>query len=120
MDVLRIDVESPFAKEDFARSLKNTGFAVLYNHPISQTLINDTYKEWQAFFKSTDKNDYHFIRETQDGFFPGTISETAKGASTKDIKEFFQFYPWGQFPIGMSDNTLQTVLQITIDMANLP
>ncbi len=105
MDVLRIDVESSTAQKDFTTSLKNTGFAVLYNHPISQELINNTYEEWQHFFESDTKNDYHFVRETQDGFFPAATSEVAKGASTKDIKEFFQYYPWGQYPEKMSDNT---------------
>lgn len=105
MDVLRVDVESPTASEEFATSLRETGFAVLHNHPISQKLINDTYNEWQQFFKSSDKEKYRFNHQTQDGFFPAAISETAKGATTKDIKEFFQYYPWGQYPEKMAENT---------------
>jgi len=105
MNVQRVDMSSPTASEEFARSLKNTGFAVLYNHPICQQLINETYQEWQEFFTSDSKNHYHFNRDTQDGFFPSHISETAKNAKTKDIKEFFQYYPWGQYPSQMSQNT---------------
>lgn len=105
MDVLRIDASKASAPKYFADSLKNTGFAVLYNHSISQKLIDDTYQEWQTFFKSNNKHDYTFILETQDGFFPASISETAKDAKAKDIKEFFQYYPWGQYPKAMSDNT---------------
>lgn len=107
MNVQRIDASAPTAAQEFAKSLKNTGFAVIYNHSISQKLINDTYEEWQAFFKSKDKDKeaYTFKRETQDGFFPKSISETAKGAKAKDIKEFFQYYPWGQYPESMSQNT---------------
>jgi len=105
MEVLRIDTSSHNAKHEFASSLKNTGFAVLYNHPISQKLITDTYDEWQDFFSSSCKDQYHFIRETQDGFFPQSVSEKAKGAVVKDIKEFFQYYPWGQYPEHFSDNT---------------
>ena len=105
MEVLRIDLEAADAAQNFTESLKKTGFAVLYNHPISQTLINDTYQEWTEFFKSENKSSYRFKRETQDGFFPQSISETAVGAEVKDLKEFFQYYPWGQFPDYLSDNT---------------
>lgn len=105
MEVLRVDATSPEAPQKFAESLKNTGFAVLTNHPISQSLINQTYQEWQSFFSSQDKDQFHFSRETQDGFFPKSISETAVGAKAKDIKEYYQYYPWGQFPSFMSENT---------------
>lgn len=105
MEVLRVDATKPDAAQAFVNSLKNTGFAVLYNHNISQQLIKDTYQEWQEFFKSKDKTTYRFARETQDGYFPQAISEKAIGAQVKDIKEFFQYYPWGQFPKGLSDNT---------------
>lgn len=105
MNVLRVDAKSIHAPDEFVKSLKDTGFAVLYNHPIDQTLITDVYDEWQAFFNSDEKESYLFNRETQDGFFPQRVSETAKGFSVKDIKEFFQYYPWGQYPNHLSNNT---------------
>ena len=112
MDVLRIDTQSQQAPKLFAESLNNTGFAVLYNHPISLKLITDTYQEWESFFESPNKNDYQFVRETQDGFFPQKISETAVGANARDIKEFFQYYPWGQFPHFMSENTSKLYIEL--------
>lgn len=105
MNVLRVDATAANAPQQFAESLKNTGFAVLTNHGISKQLIEDTYQEWQNFFSSDNKNSFHFNRETQDGYFPQTISEKAVGAPAKDIKEFFQYYPWGQFPQAMSSKT---------------
>lgn len=105
MEVLRVDFHAKDADKQFTKSLKNTGFAVLYNHDIDQQLIDDVYSEWTDFFFSDYKNSYLFNKETQDGFFPANISETAKGNTLKDIKEFFQVYPWGQFPSQLSNST---------------
>ncbi|MGC1182337.1 2OG-Fe(II) oxygenase family protein [Legionella sp.] len=105
MNVLKIDFEQPNAKSLFAFSLHHTGFAVLENHPIDIGLINAIYHEWNTFFKSEEKYQYLFHVETQDGFFPASISEKAKGARLKDLKEFYQYYPWGQFPKSMTDKT---------------
>lgn len=105
MEVLKVDYTAKNAPEMFTYSLKETGFGVLYNHPISQQLIDDVYKEWEDFFASDYKENYLFNRKTQDGFFPMHISETAKGYSTKDIKEYYHYYPWGQYPTELSDKT---------------
>lgn len=105
MEVKRVDCESKEAATEFSTSLKETGFAVLYNHPICLTLVEEVYQEWQDFFASPQKAQYLFNRDSQDGFFPQTVSEIAKDANIKDIKEFFQFYPWGQFPDFLSNKT---------------
>ncbi len=107
MDVLTVDCESSDAPKRFAQSLRNTGFAVLKNHPIDLSLIQNTFDEWEAFFASKEKHNYLFNRDTQDGYFPMEVSEVAKDAKVKDIKEFFQYYPWGQFPSKLSQNTNQ-------------
>lgn len=105
MNVLVVDMEDEKAPEQLAFSLKNTGFAVLKNHPIPLSLIEKLYQHWQAFFKSDNKDEVYFNVETQDGFFPMDISETAKGFSQKDIKEYFQYYPWGQCPQNLNQDT---------------
>lgn len=105
MNVLKVDFEQPDAPQAFARSLHETGFAVLENHPIDIALVEAIYAEWMDFFRGEDKFDYQFRVETQDGYFPAAISEKAMGAEVKDIKEFYQYYPWGQFPKGLSQNT---------------
>lgn len=107
MEVLKVDFRSPDAPKLFTKSLRETGFAVLINHPISKNLIDDVYDEWTNFFSSNAKYDYQFDPEQQDGYFPLETSETAKGYSIKDIKEFYHFYPWGRLPAGLSNKTKQ-------------
>ncbi|RBO85945.1 isopenicillin N synthase family dioxygenase [Marinomonas aquiplantarum] len=99
MTLQAIDYTSKTAQEDFVKSLHETGFGVLKNHPIQQSLVSAIYQEWQQFFDGDDKQNYLYNKGTQDGFFPAEISETAKGHTKKDIKEYFHYYPWGQCPV---------------------
>jgi isopenicillin N synthase-like dioxygenase len=119
MDVLKIDFEQRDAKQLFALSLQQTGFAVLNNHPIDTALIDEIYKEWTNFFANEEKFNYQFNIDTQDGFFPQSISEKAKGAELKDLKEFYQYYTWGQFPKSMSSKTNKLFHQLTQLASNL-
>jgi len=98
MQLQAIDYTSATAQEDFVKSLHETGFGVLKNHPIQQTLVSAIYNEWQTFFDSEEKYNYRYNKGTQDGYFPPDVSETAKGHTKKDIKEYFHYYPWGQCP----------------------
>lgn len=113
MNVLRVDYQDPQASADFALSLRETGFGVLYNHPVDQQLIDDVYKEWETFFAAESKFDYLYNRETQDGYFPQTVSEKAVGFDHKDLKEFFHYYPWGVYPKQLSDKTRQLYTQLS-------
>ena len=99
-----IDYLAPDGAERFVESLRVTGFGVLKNHPIQKGLVDTIYDEWQAFFDASEKNAFHFNRETQDGFFPCSVSEVAKGHTVKDIKEYFHYYPWGQCPVSLKRN----------------
>lgn len=112
MSILQVDFKAENASTEFAKSLKETGFAVIKNHPIDYQLVLDVFKEWEGFFNSTYKQDYLFDRETQDGFFPMSVSETAVGYSVKDIKEFYHYYPWGKFPSQLSDKSKQLQKQM--------
>lgn len=98
MEVQVVDYRAPDAAERFTRSLHETGFGVLKNHPIPQDLVERIYTTWLAFFDSDAKHDYAFSKEKQDGYFSTAISETAKGFTQKDIKEYFHIYPWGRIP----------------------
>ncbi|QUJ70263.1 isopenicillin N synthase family oxygenase (plasmid) [Photobacterium sp. GJ3] len=113
MKLEAIDFTAPDAQERFVESLRETGFGVLKNHPLQQTLVSSIYNNWQGFFDSEAKYDFRFNVETQDGFFPPDVSETAKGHTQKDIKEFFHYYPWGQCP-----EALKAELQDYYDQAN--
>ncbi|GIU14678.1 isopenicillin N synthase family oxygenase [Shewanella sp. MBTL60-007] len=101
-----IDYQTNDAAEKFVSSLRETGFGVLTNHPIDKDLVEKIYQEWHAFFNTEEKRSFLFKPETQDGFFPAEISETAKGHTVKDIKEYFHVYPWGRIPDSLKDNIL--------------
>jgi isopenicillin N synthase-like dioxygenase len=103
MNVLVVDYHAPDAPARFTESLRTTGFGVLKNHPISQEMVENIYREWQTFFDGEAKHRYAYSRQTQDGFFSTEISEVAKGHQLKDIKEYFQIYPKGRYPAEVSD-----------------
>lgn len=107
MQVSVVDYRAPDAAERFTRSLHETGFGVLVNHPIPQTLVEKIYADWLAFFNGDEKTGYTFSKETQDGWFSTEISETAKGFTQKDIKEYFHIYPWGRIPPALKDDAMQ-------------
>ena len=111
MNVEVVDFQAPDAPESFTRSLRHTGFAVLVNHPLPQPLVQQIYDEWLAFFESDAKYRYKFSEDNQDGYFGPDISETAKGNTVRDIKEFFHVYPWGQYPNEVSDAALRYAQQ---------
>jgi isopenicillin N synthase-like dioxygenase len=105
MRVLTVDYHNKDASEVFTQSLINTGFAVVKNHPLDFNLVRDVYKEWQKFFASSEKNKYLYDPEKQDGYFPTSTSEVAKGYTIKDLKEFYHIYPWGRYPTEISQKT---------------
>ncbi|MDF2154797.1 2OG-Fe(II) oxygenase family protein [Vibrio sp. CAU 1672] len=107
MKLKTVDYLAEDAAQQFVTSLRETGFGVLKNHPIPQQLVESIYKNWYLFFNSTEKNNFHFNVDTQDGFFPASVSEIAKGHTVKDIKEYFHVYPWGQIPAQLKDEILE-------------
>ncbi|RTL36923.1 MAG: isopenicillin N synthase family oxygenase [Burkholderiales bacterium] len=106
MQVQVVDYRAADAAEKFTRSLHETGFGVLTNHPIRQALVEKIYADWLAFFNSEAKHGFAFSKETQDGYFSTEISETAKGSTQKDIKEYFHIYPWGRIPEQLKEDAL--------------
>lgn len=98
-----VDYQAPDAQARFVQSLKDTGFGVLKNHPISKDLVSSIYANWKQFFDSEEKDQYEFNVDTQDGFFPKSVSEVAKGHEVKDIKEYFHYYTWGQCPSALKE-----------------
>ncbi|MBP2699989.1 isopenicillin N synthase family dioxygenase [Photobacterium lucens] len=107
MKLEAVDYTADNAKQLFVESLRNTGFGVLKNHPIQQKLVQSIYDNWYQFFNSEEKSDFLFNVETQDGLFPTEVSETAKGHTKKDIKEYFHYYPWGQCPPALKQEIQQ-------------
>jgi isopenicillin N synthase-like dioxygenase len=106
MKLLKIDYNANNAPTQFAESLHEIGFAVLSHPPISQSLIQETYAEWENFFNSEQKHCYTFDPKIQAGYFPFQ-SEQAKGYDQPDLKEFFHLYGWSELPPEMSDRSWQ-------------
>jgi isopenicillin N synthase-like dioxygenase len=107
MKVLTIDYQDKNAPELFAKSLKETGFAVLKNHPISPELLKSVYSEWDGFFNGEYKSKYlngSASEDDQGGYFPYK-TETAKGSLKADLKEFYQFYEKCKLPLELTNKT---------------
>jgi isopenicillin N synthase-like dioxygenase len=104
--VLEVDYTSEDAPARVAQSIRETGFAVITEHPIPWELVASTYDEWARFFDSDVKSAYPFQEgsEGQWGYFP-LLSENAKDSELKDLKEFYHVYRWAPLPAGVSDNT---------------
>jgi len=78
-DIQTVSYTSADAPAAFTRSLRETGFAVLTDHPITPDRIDGAYGAWGGFFNSDEKHDFLVDPETQDGFSPFK-PENAKGA----------------------------------------
>ena len=98
-----VDYRSAHAARDFCASLADTGFGVLAGHPLDQSVVEGIYAEWRAFFSGSAKNKYPHDPVKLDGYFSPKVSETAKGNTKRDLKEFFHIYPWGRYPAEVSD-----------------
>jgi isopenicillin N synthase-like dioxygenase len=107
MQVDVVDFHASNAPRAFTNSLRETGFAVLVNHPLPVNLVQGIYDEWLAFFDSDAKFEYRYDDDNQNGYFGPEVSETAKGHSVRDLKEFFHVYPWGRYPATVSDAALR-------------
>ncbi|MBT5956573.1 MAG: isopenicillin N synthase family oxygenase [Candidatus Marinimicrobia bacterium] len=115
LHVRSVDLQSSDASHHFVKSLQQTGFAVLHEHPIDMNLVNEVYSMWSNFFISTQKHNYLFHNVKQDGYFPFK-SENAKGSDEKDLKEFFHIYPWGRCPELLETKTRKLYSQL-VDLA---
>lgn len=107
MDVAVVDYTADDAPERFTRSLRETGFAVLVNHPLEQRLVEQIYREWNDLFDSPEIRKYLVNPGGQVGWFPSDHSETAKGSTVRDLKEFFHVYDWSIYPDEVSDAALR-------------
>ena len=111
MNVRKVNYKDQNAAHEFTRSLRQTGFSVLTDHPVDMNLIETVYSEWADFFASDNKNKYPYDPVRQDGFFPFK-TENAKGQSLKDLKDFFHIYSWGRYPEELSNKTLDLYAQL--------
>ena len=110
MKLNTIDYTDPNAPKQFVESLHQTGFGVLSNHPLQKKQLEALYKNWLSnFFQKSEeeKQQYLYQENSQHGYFPTEVSETAKGSDIKDIKEFFQCYQNKPLPDGLLESTTE-------------
>ena len=102
MKVQTVDFTHPQAGQMFVASLQQTGFAIIKQHPVPETLLQTLYAQWQQFFLGDDKHDFVIDEpvepDNRGGFIPAAVSETAVGHSVRDIKEFYHLIPGQQVP----------------------
>jgi len=104
MEVLKVSYNSAEAANRFCQSLKNTGFAVITDHPIPMELVTRVYQKWADFYKTEEKFKFKFDPAKQAGYFPFR-SENAKDSPIKDLKEFFHVYPRSELPASLEKDT---------------
>ena len=68
MNVAEIRFNDKDAPAAFTKSLKETGFGVITDHPIDLSLMEHVYNEWKQFFNSDSKFEYLFDPLKQDGY----------------------------------------------------
>ena len=83
--VLAVSPSDPDAPAKFAKSLRETGFAVIKDHDIDMNEISAMYDVWQPYFASDAKDGDATDMGDPSGYF-GYKSENAKGAAQKDLK----------------------------------
>lgn len=116
MDVAVVDYTAADAPQRFAESLRQTGFAVLVNHPLPWSLVEQIYSEWATLFDSPHVAQYATGSGGHVGWFAPTRSETAKGSTVADLKEFFHVYDWSIYPSEVSE-AAQQYRRIAMELA---
>lgn len=78
--------------DDIGKAFNETGFVTIANHGLSKELIEKLYKTVQHFFSlpSDIKDKYEFPEYAGQRGYTSSGKETAKGAKTPDLKEFWQ------------------------------
>ncbi|MEM9144780.1 MAG: 2OG-Fe(II) oxygenase family protein [Pseudomonadota bacterium] len=104
-EIATVSYTDPKAPAAFARSLHETGFAVLTDHPITPDRIEGTYALWGDFFNSEEKHAWTRKEGASEGYFPFR-SENAKDSAVKDLKEFYHVYPEGPVPPALATETM--------------
>jgi len=112
-----LDCTLPDAPQRFVHSLRETGFAVLTNHPLDPALISQLYAGWAAFFADAGKHAFTRDIATMTGYFPFR-SEHARGRNVDDLKEFYHVYPDGPLPPEL-DAVTTTVYRQLVDFGQV-
>lgn len=109
MQVATVRYGAADAQQQFIRALRETGFAILEDHPIAPARFDALTEEWLGFFTSDDKRRYLHAPDVdaRTGYWPPEESETAVGSQQPDLKEFFQLLADAKLPEALRDGILR-------------
>ena len=108
MQVQVVDYRAPDAAEKFTRSLHETGFGVLTNHPIRQALVEKIYADWLVLLQRRRPSTGLCVFQGNAGwvFLHRHLRNREGFSKQKDIKEYFHVYPWGRIPEQLKEDAL--------------
>lgn len=113
MKVAICDLKSENFEKNLLTSLINTGFAVVTQHGIDFELIKDAQRNWSKFFKREKSYKNLFVNGNDSNMgYKGFGAETAVGAKTADIKEFFHWKPFEEMPETVVGETRSLFMQL--------
>ena len=86
------DAQRKKFSDELGRAFNDSGFVTITNHGVSQELIEKLYEKIQAAFSlpTDQKQQYEKIELAGQRGYTSAGKETAKGAKTADLKEFWQ------------------------------
>ncbi|MEJ7557502.1 MAG: 2-oxoglutarate and iron-dependent oxygenase domain-containing protein [Pedobacter sp.] len=86
------DAQRKKFSDELGRAFNDSGFVTITNHGVSQELIDKLYEKIQAAFSlpTDQKQQYEKIELAGQRGYTSAGKETAKGAKTADLKEFWQ------------------------------
>ncbi|MEM6710106.1 MAG: 2OG-Fe(II) oxygenase family protein [Pseudomonadota bacterium] len=109
MQVATVRFSAADAPQRFVQALRDTGFAILEDHPINAGRLEALTRDWQGFFDSEAKHEFLHPPgpEARSGYWSATESETAVGHEQPDLKEFFQFLGNSAAPADLTSGIAQ-------------
>ena len=102
--ILTVDFLSEDAPRRFVRSLRDTGFAIIKNHPIPKDLLNKVYKNLIDFFNSKNKHYYPFLKQNPSSYFPFPSTPTLL-SHHNHLHTFSHLYPVWLSPLYINYHT---------------
>ncbi|MGV0035658.1 MAG: 2OG-Fe(II) oxygenase family protein [Candidatus Azotimanducaceae bacterium WSBS_2022_MAG_OTU7] len=106
MKVSIVDLNAADAPQLVTESLIESGFAVVENHKIPVSELNELYERWDNFFLKGHPEQYVTDAQSQAGYFSPHLAETAKGHEAQDLKEYFHYWPGHVLPEPVENLTL--------------
>jgi isopenicillin N synthase-like dioxygenase len=116
IEPLSLTGDVPRLAQAFGDCFARYGFAVVIDHGIAQSVIDDAFARTRQFFALPDDMKQRYVvpgGAGQRGYTPFGI-ETAKGAARADLKEFWHL--GRDLPSGVNDPTMPP----NVDVAELP